>query len=150
MSFTDDLRNAFARAAESRAIRAIPPWDHGPGADDGDIARIARIPVGPGHASPHTDPEVESWTADAIFVYRERLAIAAELAMDTAPGSEAELIARREARRAHAGLPPEPPISRDGDLIDQTLEAFAPTPLTFVRYEPPQPPTVAPDGKGAE
>lgn len=64
--------------------------------------------------------------ADAAFVYDERLGIAADLGMDTAIGSEAELIARREARRVASGLPPELTRSRGPDVFDAALAAFAP------------------------
>ncbi|MCC6427040.1 MAG: hypothetical protein IT435_09510 [Phycisphaerales bacterium] len=69
-------------------------------------------------------------------MYIERMAIGAEQGMDLSIGSEAERVARREARRVAARIPADFPASRDGDLIDEVLAAFAPMQLTFLSSEP--------------
>lgn len=148
MSFSDELRNALAKAAETRAIRAIPPWDQSVPPGGEGSACIARIAHGSGTSESPLPPdsEVASWSEDALFVYRERLAIASDQGMDISPGSEAELIARREARRAHAGIPADFGQSRAPDIFDAALEAFVPLGgLTFTHSEPPLPSTLGED-----
>lgn len=75
--------------------------------------------------------EFESWSPDARDLYLERLGIADELGLDTEHGTEAELIARREAaavdqaapscRRVLSGVPDTVPA---GGLVDNVLAAF--------------------------
>jgi hypothetical protein len=57
--------------------------------------------------------------------YLERLAIADDLGLDTGPGSMAQAIALREARRVTAGLPPAWSGSRGRESIDIIIDAFA-------------------------
>lgn len=70
-------------------------------------AQLTRWPVG--------------WGEESIYAYLERLGVAEDLGMDVAPGSPAEQIAAREARRVATGLPPAWPSSRDGDVLDALL-----------------------------
>ncbi|MBL8964913.1 MAG: hypothetical protein JNK70_12700, partial [Phycisphaerae bacterium] len=90
------------------------------------------------HLTP--DPEMVDWSEDARFTYEERLAIGNEQGMDTSVGSEAEQVARREARRVAAGIPGDFPTSRKGDLIDEVLAAFEVVGrLTHLRTEAREP-----------
>ena len=72
------------------------------------------------------DPEVAGWNQDARYVYEERLGVAADLGMDTSTGGEADLIARRDARRAAAELPMTVGATLEPGLLDGALAAFAP------------------------
>lgn len=85
--------------------------------------------------------------ADARYVFEERLGVAMDLGMDTGPGSEAEQVALREARRAAAGVPASVVQAREPDFLDGVLSAFGPvTTLRVVgvapreKYAPPPPP----------
>ncbi|MCC6426646.1 MAG: hypothetical protein IT435_07470 [Phycisphaerales bacterium] len=106
---------------------------------DGICAIYARDSGGGQSPQLATDPEFHGWPEDALFTYWERLGIGADLGMDLSIGSEAERVARREARRVAAGIPADFPASRDGDLIDEVLAAFAPMQLTFLSSEPRSP-----------
>ncbi len=97
-------------------------------------------------APPPTDPEMVSWSEDARYIYHERLGVALDQGMDIAPGSEAETIARREARRAHAGIPADFGQSRTPDIFDAALEAFLPLGgVAFTHSEPRLPSTPSED-----
>jgi len=65
------------------------------------------------------------WGSEATEHYLERLGIAGDLGTNTEPGSVAESIARREAERAAAGVPPSRPAPRGGDTLDAAIAAFA-------------------------
>ena len=91
-------------------------------------------------APPPTDPEMASWSDDARYVYDERIGVAIDQGMDVSPGSEAEQTARREARRVRAGLPSDWLTTRDSDIFDAALDAFAPLGgLTYLHSEPRKP-----------
>lgn len=80
-------------------------------------------------------PEVE-----AEYVLNERLGTADDLGLPTHPGAIARDIALREARRASAGILPDITRSREPDLIDHALGAFADLGgLTCMRVERPTP-----------
>lgn len=124
------------------------------GAPEKSSAICARDSAAVQYQDATVDPETAGWAVDALFTYRERLAIAQDQGMDTSRGSVAERIARREARRIAAGIPGEIPSSRDGDLLDAAIEAFQPLGgLTFLRAEPRPPaqplPTASSAGGGA-
>ena len=81
-------------------------------------AVIAACPVGSG-------VRYATWPEDGRDHYRERLAIADDLGMDTGTGLAAERVARREAMRVAAGVPVSAwPSSRGPGVIDAVLEAF--------------------------
>lgn len=80
------------------------------------------------------------WDDDARHRFLERLGVADDLGLPTDPGTPARDIALREARRASAGILPDIPRSREPDLIDRALEAFADLGgLTCMRVERPTP-----------
>lgn len=94
-----------------------------------DLPRAARgneIPFELG-TNPPLPREPGPEAGDAMYVYQERLGVADDLKLDTAIGSPAELVARREAARAAACVPLSAwPESRTPGVLDAALEAFAP------------------------
>jgi hypothetical protein len=70
-------------------------------------------------------PCATEWPEDAQDRFLERLGVADDLGLDTAPGSDSWCTAVREARRAAADVPEHLRRTREPDLIDVVLKAFA-------------------------
>jgi hypothetical protein len=143
-SFADDLRRWLDAESSQRAERAQraepgapPPFaPHEDGCARSAGSAREDDPQTAIPCSAALPSEFLLWCSAAQETYIERLGLADELHMDTSIGSEAETVARREARRIAAGIPADFPASRNGDLIDIALAAFQPYALTFIGSEP--------------